>query len=268
MQVRLGLITPDYLQNCVISNAVIKDSIECIPIIDDAVTAIMDFRANRGSKVVYSNLLTRPRLPSAILLATGGKDGSSAVTSLEAYDARADCWVTVSTEKICCSDHGAAVLNNFVYLIGGSLNEIHLNTVQRFDLITCTWNRVAPMNYCRRYVSVAVQNGCIYAMGGYNGHAFHNTVERYKPEADQWTMMAPMRTKRCGAGSATLNGKVGEAGMTQTSKDSEGDVKLIPNCSRTEFFPLIQTDIMFITSLAHKIGSFFKINNPHTVLLQ
>lgn len=202
-------MTADYLQNCVIANAVIKDSIECTQIIEDAVTAFMDFRVNRDSKVLYNNLLTRPRLPSAILLATGGKAGSTSVTSLEAYDVRADCWVTLSTE-ICRSDHGAAVINNFVYLVGGCSNEVYLNTVQRFDLVTCTWHEVAPMKCCRSYVSVAVQNGCIYAMGGYNGRATDNSVECYKPETDQWTMMAPMWAKRCGASSTTLNGKVSQ----------------------------------------------------------
>ncbi|XP_044066355.1 kelch-like protein 10 [Siniperca chuatsi] len=207
-KVRLGLMTADYLQNSVIDNAMVKDSVECMPIINDAVTAFIDFRANGRSKTVYSNLLNRPRLPPAILLATGGKDGNTAATSLEAYDVRAECWVTVSAEEIWRAHHGSAVLNNFVYLIGGCSHEIYLNTVQRFDLVTCTWHQVAPMNFCRCYVSVAVQNGCIYAMGGFNGQAYYNTVECYKPETDKWTMMAPMRAKRCGASATTLNGKV------------------------------------------------------------
>ncbi|XP_070759024.1 kelch-like protein 10 [Enoplosus armatus] len=210
-KVRLGLMTAGYLQNSVIDNAMVKDSIECIPIINDAVTAFIDFRANGRSNTVYSNLLNRPRLPPAILLATGGKDGNTAATSLEAYDARADLWVTVSTEDtedILRAHHGAAVLNNFVYLIGGCSYGSHLNTVQRFDLVTCTWHQVSPMNSCRCYVSVAVLNGCIYAMGGFNGQAYYNSVECYKPETDRWTMIVPMRTKRCGASATTLNGKV------------------------------------------------------------
>ncbi len=217
-------MTASYLQNNVIDNAVIKDSIECIPIINDAVMAFIDFRSNGRSKTANSNPLNRPRLPPAILMVSGGKDGNNAATSLEAYDSRADCWVTVSTEEINRAHHGAAVLNNFVYLIGGCSQEAHLNTVQRFDLVTCTWHQVAPMNTCRCYVSVAVQNGCIYAMGGSSGHVYYNTVECYKPETDQWTMMTPMRAKRCGASATTLNGKVGEAEMTETSNDGEGDV--------------------------------------------
>ncbi|XP_040890320.1 kelch-like protein 10 [Toxotes jaculatrix] len=206
-KVRLGLMTPAYLHNTVIDSDVVMNNIECIPIVTEAVTTHNYSGANALSKFQYRNLLTCPRLPSDILLVTGGKDISKAATQLEAYDAKADCWVTVNTE-ISRAHHGAAVLNNFVYLIGGCSQERYLNTVQRIDLITCSWHEVASMNSCRCYVSVAVQNGCIYAMGGLNGETFFNTVECYKPETDRWTMMAPMCAKRCGAGAAALNGKV------------------------------------------------------------
>ncbi|XP_035518191.1 kelch-like protein 10 [Morone saxatilis] len=207
-KVRLGLMTPSYLQNNVVDNAVIKDCVECTSIINDAVTACMDFRASGRSKSVYSNLLTRPRLPSVILLVTGSVDARCAPNCMEAYDARADSWVTVNTEQIWRTHHGAAVLNNVVYLIGGCSHEVYFRTVQKFDLVTRTWHQVAPMYSHRCYISVAVLNGCIYAIGGFNGHTYYKTVECYKPETDQWNMIAPMTTKRCGASATTLNGKV------------------------------------------------------------
>ncbi|XP_049893921.1 kelch-like protein 10 [Epinephelus moara] len=206
-KVRLGLMTGIYLQKGVMDNAVVMDSNDCEPIINDAVTAFMELR-NGSSESVYGNPLTRPRLPSTILLVTGGKDGSSAATGLEAYDARANCWVTVSAREICRAHHGAAVLNSFVYLIGGCNTATDMNTVQKFDLVTCTWQQVASMNHRRCYVSVVVQNGCIYAIGGFSGRSYHNSVECYKPETDRWTMVAPMHSKRSGAGATTLNGKV------------------------------------------------------------
>ncbi|XP_037607357.1 kelch-like protein 10 [Sebastes umbrosus] len=206
-KVRLGLMDPYDLHNAVMGNAVIKDSDECQPIINDALTASVDFR-NGYSTSVYKNLLSRPRLPSTILLATGGENENIAETSLEAYDARADCWVTMSTGEVSRVHHGTAVLNSFVYLIGGCSHGVNLNTVQKFDLVTCTWHQVAPMIFQRCGLSVAVQNGCIYAIGGSNGHTYYNTVECYKPETDQWTMTASMRSKRCAASATTLNGKV------------------------------------------------------------
>lgn len=209
---RLGLTSRGYLKNTVIQNALVKDQAECLPIIEEAMRVSLGFRSKN---TIYSDLLVRPRLPPAILLITGGKDSSTATTSLEAYDVRADLWVTLSAE-IVRVHHGAAVLNSFVYLIGGCNLDTYLNSVQRFDVLTCTWCQVAPMNFCRCYVSVAVQNGCIYAMGGFNGRTFYNTVECYNPEKDQWTMVAPMHAKRCGASAASLNGKVGEREINKT----------------------------------------------------
>lgn len=203
---RLGLTSPGYLKCAVIENALVKGHPECTPIIKKAIKRSIGFRSRNS---VYGDLLARPRLPPAILLITGGKHLSTATTSIEAYDARADFWVTLSAETS-RAHHGAGVLNGFVYLIGGYNLQTYLKSVQRFDIINCTWHQVAPMNSCRCYVSVAVQNGCIYAMGGFSGQTYYNTVECYKPEMNQWTMMAPMRAKRCGAGATTLNGKVGE----------------------------------------------------------
>uniref|UniRef100_UPI0037E8E200 kelch-like protein 10 n=1 Tax=Semicossyphus pulcher TaxID=241346 RepID=UPI0037E8E200 len=207
-KVRLGLIATDYLQNRVIENALVKESIGCIPIINDAVTAFMKLRFQRRSEFIFRNLLSRPRLPPSILLVTGGKDGIIPASSVEVYDCRADCWVTVNTDGICRAHHGTAVLHNFVYLIGGCDQDTHLNTVIKLDLLSYTWHHVASMKSPRCYVSVAVLDGCIYAMGGCNGQVYYNTVECYRPETDQWTGLAAMRKKRSGASATTLNGKV------------------------------------------------------------
>uniref|UniRef100_A0A7N8Y0B2 Kelch-like protein 10 n=1 Tax=Mastacembelus armatus TaxID=205130 RepID=A0A7N8Y0B2_9TELE len=193
-KVRLGLMTTGYLKNVIINNAVVNSSSECIAIITEAMTALRDFRDYGPSNSVYRNLLTRPRLPPAILLVIGGKYFNTFRTSLEAYDVRSDRWVTVNAD-IHRAHHGAAVLDRFVYLIGGSSRGTCLNTVQKFDLVTCTWHQVASMNSRRSCVSVAVQNGCIFAMGGFSRRIYYNTVERYNPEENQWTMMSPMRAK-------------------------------------------------------------------------
>lgn len=205
VQVRLGLMTADYLQHNVKESALIKDSVKC----DAAVTKFIDLRC-RSLKPDYSNRLSRPRLPSSILLVTGGRNGAIAVTGLDAYDVRADCWVPIRAGEMRRVHHGAALLDGFMYVIGGSDREINLNTVEKFDFVTRAWHPVMAMNHSRCHVCVAVQNGCIYAFGGFSGHSYYSSVERYSPEADQWTMVAPMRSKRCSASATTLNGKVGE----------------------------------------------------------
>uniref|UniRef100_A0A665VN07 Kelch-like protein 10 n=1 Tax=Echeneis naucrates TaxID=173247 RepID=A0A665VN07_ECHNA len=206
-KMRLGLMTPKYLHGVVMGHSLVTSRTECQRIVDKAISACARFRASRCSKSVFRNPLSRPRLPADILFVTGGRNPHSATANFEAYDVRTDRWVTVNAE-ISRTHHGAAVLDNFVYLIGGCDHETYLKTVERFDITTFTWQQVAPMNSRRCYVSVAVENGYIYAMGGSGGHTNYNSVECYTPETNLWTPVAPMTRKRCGAGATSLNGKV------------------------------------------------------------
>ncbi|KAM3862838.1 kelch-like protein 10 [Diretmus argenteus] len=155
------------------------------------------------------NPLSRPRLPHAILLATGGSSGGSPTNITEAYDPRADRWVNLTRDgESPRAYHGTTFLNGFVYHIGGIDGIDHFNTVSKVDLATRTWHQVAPMHSRRCHVSVAVLDGLIYAMGGFDGHVRLNTAERYQPETNQWTQIAPMNQQRSNTSATTLHGKV------------------------------------------------------------
>ncbi|KAM4607414.1 kelch-like protein 10 [Polymixia lowei] len=206
-KVRLGLLTADYFMNNVKENSLVKDNYECRLIIN-SLRAM--YELNIPSTYDFCNPLTRPRLPCNILLAIGGWSAGSPTNSIEAYDARADVWVTVTDESPTSprAYHGAAFLNGFVYCAGGFDSLEYFNGVCKFDIVTRTWHQVAPMHCRRCYVSITVLHGCIYVMGGFNGHVRLNTAERYEPETNQWTLIAPMNEHRSDASAATLNGKV------------------------------------------------------------
>lgn len=201
-------MTSEYFQNSVMNNAMIKNNAECMSIINEVVEVFQACGLNRRPQFIYSSLLSRPRLPSSILLVTGGKNRSTARCSYEAYDYRTNSWATVACD-IHRAHHGAVTLDGFVYLIGGCNRETNLKTVQRLDLSSSTWQLVTPMYNARCYVSVVVLNGCIYAMGGFNGQISLSSVECYKPETDQWTFVARMNAQRAAASAAVLHGKVG-----------------------------------------------------------
>ncbi|XP_071766472.2 kelch-like protein 10 [Centroberyx gerrardi] len=206
-KVRLALMTTDYLMNNVKKNALVKDNAECNLIIINALRAIFDFTTSASDS---HNPLSRPRLPHAVLLAVGSLSGGSLTNGIEAYDPRADRWVTVTDghEESPRAYHGAAFLCSAVYCVGGLDRVGYFNSVRKFDLSTRTWHQVAAMHTYRAYVSVAVLNGYIYAMGGYNGHVRLNTAERYDPKTDQWTVLPPMYEQRSDASATTLYGKV------------------------------------------------------------
>uniref|UniRef100_A0A4W4GIG2 BTB domain-containing protein n=2 Tax=Electrophorus electricus TaxID=8005 RepID=A0A4W4GIG2_ELEEL len=208
-KVRMALITPDYIMNNVKDNAVVKDTEDCKPIIINALRIMNDLNTNGPSNSNFRNPLACPRLPYTILLAIGGWSADSPTNGIEAYDARADCWVNVTQEEESPrAYHAAAYLSGFVYCVGGFDSIDYYNSVRKFNPVARTWHEVAPMHSRRCYVSVAVLNGCIYAMGGFDGHVRPNTVERYEPATNQWTRIAPMHEQRSDASATTLHGKV------------------------------------------------------------
>ncbi|XP_025926963.1 kelch-like protein 10 isoform X1 [Apteryx rowi] len=208
-KVRLALMHAEYFMNNVKVHDYVKDSEECKPVIINALKAMYDLNMNGPSNSDFTNPLTRPRLPYAILFAIGGWSGGSPTNAIETYDARADKWVNVTCQQESPrAYHGAAYLKGYVYIIGGFDSVDYFNSVKRFDPLKKTWHQVAPMHSRRCYVSVTVLNNFIYAMGGFDGYVRLNTAERYEPETNQWTLIAPMHEQRSDASATTLYEKV------------------------------------------------------------
>ncbi|KTF89115.1 hypothetical protein cypCar_00040494 [Cyprinus carpio] len=193
------------------SNALVKENEACMPLIINAMKALFEFDMDLHGPISLELIhqLTRPRLPSAILLAIGGWSNGSPSNVIEAYDANADRWVSVTLEdERPRAYHGTAVLDEFVYCVGGYDSVEYFNSVRKLNLITQTWNEVAPMYERRCYVSVAVLDGFIYAIGGFDGHGRLKSAERYDPDTNQWTLTASMNERRSDASATSLQGRV------------------------------------------------------------
>ncbi|XP_071357249.1 kelch-like protein 10 [Trachinotus anak] len=207
--VRLALTSAEYVRIHVLSNALVRNSTECLQITHNAIQTLYHIITNRPSVSGLCSPIARPRLPNAVLLAIGGWSGGDPTNGIEAYDVIADRWINVTNNlERPRAYHGAAFLSGYVYCVGGFDRVEHFNSVRRFDLSTRTWHEVAPMYYRRCYVSVTVLNGCIYALGGYDGHSRLSAAERYKPETNQWSLIAAMNEQRSDASCTTLNDKV------------------------------------------------------------
>uniref|UniRef100_A0A8C4EHZ1 BTB domain-containing protein n=1 Tax=Dicentrarchus labrax TaxID=13489 RepID=A0A8C4EHZ1_DICLA len=207
--VRLALMSPEYIIDKVADNELVKASEECRPILLKTMEAMLDIRTRRFSDSSLCNPLARPRLPPDFLFAVGGWSGGSPTNDIEVYDVRADRWVNISnSEGVPRAYHGTAFLNGSLYCVGGFDSVEQYSTVDRFDLGLHTWHEVAPMHSCRCYVSVTAMDGCIYAIGGYNGRDRLETAERYEPSTNQWTLIAPMNEQRSDASCTSFGGKV------------------------------------------------------------
>lgn len=209
LQVRLALMSPEYIILNVMSNELVRSSPECLQKAKNALG--IKTWMNEHNLSALSNLIGRPRLPEAILLAFGGEAGSEPTNCIEVYDVQSDHWFNVTeNQELPRAHHGVVYLNGYVYCIGGTNHVEHFNRVHKFDPCGGTWHEAAPMYFRRSYVSVTVANGYIYAIGGYNGFYRHSSAERYKPKTNQWRIVQPMMEARSHASCTTLDNKVGD----------------------------------------------------------
>ncbi|XP_058487391.1 kelch-like protein 10 [Solea solea] len=205
---RMALTSIDYIQTNVLSNELVETNAECKLMATDAIHTI-EYITQTPSMSFLRNTLARPRLPNAIMLATGGWRGENPVEAICAYDIFSDSWVSAPYNlEYPRAYHGTVFLKGYLYCLGGSAREEYFNSVSRLDLRTHRWDEVAPMYYSRCYVSSTELNGFIYAMGGFDGHSRLNSAERYNPDANQWKRIAPMHHPRSDASCTTLHNKV------------------------------------------------------------
>ncbi|XP_035460406.2 kelch-like protein 10 [Scophthalmus maximus] len=205
-KVRLALTSVAYIWINVLTNQVVCNNSESKQMAKDAMKHMI---RNRNMKQGFCNPYGRPRVPNAIMLASGGLSDSNPIGDIEAYDPRSDVWIKLSNKlKHPLAYHGTAFLDGYFYCIGGSDTVQDFSSVYRLDMRTHTWHEVAPMHNRRTYVSVTVLDGFIYALGGSVSSFGHSSAERYDPEANQWTLIASMQEQRCDASCTSLHGKI------------------------------------------------------------
>ncbi|MBN3295630.1 KLH33 protein, partial [Amia calva] len=108
--------------------------------------------------------------------------------------------------------HGVVVLNNRLYMLGGSHfygKSDTLRSAYRYDPIEDSWQRLVDMQEPRNYSSVLVRDGLIYVLGG-DRDTEHNldSVECYNPTTDCWRFARPLDQTLSGQAAATWAGEM------------------------------------------------------------
>src|SRR5881396_1113150 len=122
--------------------------------------------------------------------------GLAAVFSAASASAQGGTWTTRAPMPTARSWAGAGVINDILYVVGGSYNGNGLSTVEAYDWTSNTWTAKAPMPTPRQELAVGVVNGILYAIGGSYSRQVLSTVEAYDPVSNTWTAKAPMPTPR------------------------------------------------------------------------
>ncbi|XP_054852656.1 kelch-like protein 22 [Eublepharis macularius] len=109
------------------------------------------------------------------------------------------------------SNQGIAVLNNFVYLIGGDNNVRGFRAdfrCWRYDPRHNKWFQIQPLQQEHADLCVCVVGEYIYAVAGRDYHEDLREVERYNPQTNTWEYVAPLKKEVYAHAGATLEGKM------------------------------------------------------------
>ncbi|XP_063430646.1 kelch-like protein 18 [Mytilus trossulus] len=208
VKVRLPLLTPHYLSDRVATEELIKNSLQCRDLLDEA----KDYHLMPERRTLLQTFKTRPRCCSdipGIIYAVGGLTSSGySMNLVECYDPIVNRWTVVEPMTTIRSRVAVSVHIGCLYAIGGYDGEDRLNTVEVYKPSNKTWKTVCKM-HCKRSAHGATSLGKhVYACGGYDGVSSLRTVEIYDPDADSWTMVASMLKHRSAAGVACLDGEI------------------------------------------------------------
>ncbi len=142
------------------------------------------------------------------LYAVGGEIEGRALKLTEYYDFASDKWAATVDLPSTLTNHGAAVLNGEIYIVGGGSNESYSKDVLKYDRLTNKWIEVQGLRVPRRGACV-VSHLHLYAIGGYgpSGMAFAS-VERYDPYLDEWAKIFPMNSSRAFASGAVIGDRI------------------------------------------------------------
>jgi N-acetylneuraminic acid mutarotase len=121
----------------------------------------------------------------------------------EVYDPETNSWTTKAPIPNPVNNYASAVIDNRIYVIGGS-NYTHKVTLnQVYDPESNTWTEAKPILTGVRYAGVAVTTGDyaperIYIIGGDTTEFPYgiNLTQIYEPKKDVWTYGTPMPTPR------------------------------------------------------------------------
>ena len=156
-----------------------------------------------------------------LVYAVGGTDGTSDLTTVEAYDPAANTWTTLPELSEARSDGGVAFADGRLVAVGGESGGQVLKSVAALDLATQTWSDLPDMDTARHGMAVAAVEKTVYAIGGATGvgdsqvtssaEALKLAARKAQP-ASQWRSLPDAPTARLQMAWTVLDGKIWIAG--------------------------------------------------------
>lgn len=192
--VRLPLLSPYFLHDCVESLHVIRQSPECSRLVEEA--KLYHLLPDRRSELTSCRTKQRNSADTVeVIVAVGGEDDKVVLRSVECYCTKTRIWRTLNCLPFAVSKHGLVVSGkNTLYLAGGEFPDGSASrSVWRYDPVLDFWLEVASMLVPRSELGLAMLDGFVYAVGGWEGSYRLDSVERYDPSTNSWSLIEPMK---------------------------------------------------------------------------
>ena len=142
---------------------------------------------------------TATLLPSGEVLAVGGYNGLSYLSSAELYDPTNGTWRDTGSPATPRIRHTATLLPNAKVLVtGGTTNSsgVALLSAELYDATTRTWTTTGPLNNARyAHTATLLYNGTVLVAGGFNSGTLTN-AEIYDPATGIWTPTGALNLAR------------------------------------------------------------------------
>jgi N-acetylneuraminic acid mutarotase len=127
----------------------------------------------------------------------------------EVYDPATDSWITKQAAPIAVARHASAVVDNKIYIMGGTDASQQLLSNQIYDVETDMWSLGASLPTNTYYAAAAATTGVmapkrIYVIGGGLTEPT-DFVHVYDPALDNWTSGNPMPTNRTSLAVSIVN---------------------------------------------------------------
>ncbi|XP_078702529.1 kelch-like protein 26 isoform X2 [Branchiostoma floridae x Branchiostoma belcheri] len=206
--IRFPLMQNAYLEKNVATSNVVYGNSSCQRKLEEALC----YHKEQHSQPLQQSACTKPRALHECLLAIGGiksRDGRGRTNKVQYLNPLTSRWTTLTTAKDCLTHRAVAVLNNFVYLLGGEANKSSRSassTCWRYDPRFNSWLQVAPLQQPRADFCACVLDEKVYAIGGRNAKGELSSVEVFCPPSNTWQNTAPLNVKSLyGHAGATLD---------------------------------------------------------------
>ncbi|XP_077998754.1 kelch-like protein 26 [Glandiceps talaboti] len=218
--IRFPLIQPNDVVDYVQSEDLIMDDLEVRSWVMEAMT----YHVSPYRQHLMQTERTQVRGGHSLVLAVGGEQPKGSVSKeVRAFDEIHHQWKQLPIMPIQRLDHAVAVLDNFLYVVGGqytgnSCGNDSIGTVHRYDPRFNMWLQMCPMEKRRALFTLNALNGRLYAVGGKNEYGVLASVECFDPENNCWTYIQPLALASYAHASTEYEGKLFISGGVITSR--------------------------------------------------